>query len=141
MANHNLNTEISLAGTSLLVPSTPLLNETNAVNGTGSLGLMANNCAGTNLPPLSFPFGEQWEADKGSLIAAAWPRPPNFLLVDYYNEGSYPGSVFEVAAQLNNVTYNRACCGLASTAAASELRPLPLGLLIGVVGFAGILLL
>ena len=52
MANHNLNTEISLAGTSLLVPSTPLINETNAVNGTGSLGLMANNCAGTNLSPL-----------------------------------------------------------------------------------------
>lgn len=49
MANHNLNTEISLAGTSLLVPTTALLNETNAVNGTGSLGLMANNCAGTIL--------------------------------------------------------------------------------------------
>ena len=51
MANHNLNTEISLAGTSLLVPSTPLINETNAVNGTGSLGMMANNCASTNLSP------------------------------------------------------------------------------------------
>lgn len=49
MANHNLNTEISLAGTSLLVPTTALLNETNAVNGAGSLGLMANNCAGTIL--------------------------------------------------------------------------------------------
>ena len=56
IANHNLNTEISLAGTSLLVPSTPLINETNAVNGTGSLGLMANNCAGTTLLPLFFPF-------------------------------------------------------------------------------------
>ena len=57
MANHNLNTEISLAGTSLLVPSTPLINETNAVNGTGSLGLMANRCAGTTLLPLFSPFG------------------------------------------------------------------------------------
>ena len=46
MANHNLNTEISLVGTSLLVPTTTLLNETNAVNGTGSLGLMANSCVG-----------------------------------------------------------------------------------------------
>ena len=53
LANHNLNTEISLAGTSLLVPSTPLINETNAVNGTGSLGLMGNNCAGMILPPPS----------------------------------------------------------------------------------------
>ena len=50
LANHNLNTEITLAGNSLLVPTTTLLNETNAVNGTGSLGLMANNCAG-KLPP------------------------------------------------------------------------------------------
>ncbi|KAF6224104.1 hypothetical protein HO133_010678 [Letharia lupina] len=67
MANHNLNTEISLAGTSLLVPTTALINQTNALNGTGSLGLMANNCA------------------------AAWPNSPNFLLVDYYNQGSSPG--------------------------------------------------
>ena len=61
MANHNLNTEISLAGTSILVPSTPLINETNAVNGTGSLGLMANNCAGTTLPPLFYPSRRERE--------------------------------------------------------------------------------
>lgn len=58
LANHNLNTEISLAGTSLLVPSTPLINETNAVNGTGSLGLMGNSCAGMTLAPLFSHFGE-----------------------------------------------------------------------------------
>ena len=46
VANHNLNTEIALGGTSLLVPTTALINETNAVNGTGSLGMMANNCVG-----------------------------------------------------------------------------------------------
>ena len=46
LANHNLNTEIALAGTSLLVPTTALINQTNALNGSGSLGLMANNCAG-----------------------------------------------------------------------------------------------
>ena len=48
MANHNLNVEIKLAGNSLLVPNTVLLNETNNVTGFGSLGLMANNCAGTS---------------------------------------------------------------------------------------------
>ena len=46
LANHNSNTEISLAGTSILVPNTVLINQTNGLNGTGSLGLMANNCAG-----------------------------------------------------------------------------------------------
>ena len=53
------------------------------------------------------------------LVVAEWPTSPNFLLVDYYNEGSSPGSVFEVAAQHNNVTYTRACCGLVPSAAYS----------------------
>lgn len=44
-------------------------------------------------------------------------RAPNFLLVDYYNVGS--GSVFEVAARYNNVTYDRTCCGKASSSDAS----------------------
>ena len=48
---------------------------------------------------------------------AKWDRPPNFLLVDYYNEGNFPGSVFEVAAEMNNVTYNWKCCGKSSDAA------------------------
>lgn len=112
MANHNLNTQISLAGTDLLVPTTALLNETNALNGTGSLGLMANNCAGE-----SFHCIHARLLNVVLILAiAAWPRPPNFLLVDYYNQGSFPGSVFEVAAQHNNVTYNRACCGLVQSA-------------------------
>ena len=46
MANHNLNTQISLAGISLLVPTLTLLNETNAEKGPGSLGSMADDCNG-----------------------------------------------------------------------------------------------
>jgi hypothetical protein len=43
-------------------------------------------------------------------------------LVDYYNEGNFNGSVFEVAAEMNNVTYDRdSCCGTLS--AASSLVP------------------
>lgn len=91
--NHNLNAEFNVFGTELLVPAVSLLNETNNVTGYGSLGLSANNCR------------------------TDWGRAPNFLNVDYYNYGGYPGSVFEVAAQLNNVTYNRSsCCGIASAA-------------------------
>jgi len=47
-----------------------------------------------------------------NICTATWNVPPNFLLVDYYNYGDpKPGSVFEVAARWNNVTYNRPCCG------------------------------
>lgn len=92
MTNHNLNYEISLLGNSLLVPNIPLLNVTNS-NGTdlGMLGLNAEQCNAT------------------------WGYPPKFLNVDYYNVGN--GSVFEVAAKYNNVTYNRACCGIATSGA------------------------
>lgn len=91
LANHNLNYDINLLGTSLLVPYTPLLNVTNNVTGYGSLGMSATNCNQT------------------------WGFPPKFLNVDYYNVGN--GSVFEVAATWNNVTYNRPCCGLPVSAA------------------------
>lgn len=99
MANHNLNLEVTIAGLELLVPNTAILNETNAVSGYGSLGWMADNC--TEL----------------------WHRPPTVLLVDFYNVGNFNGSVFEVAAKMNNVTYNGKCCG-STTSAASGLRPL-----------------
>ena len=68
------------------------------------------------------------------LVAAEWPNPPNFLLVDYYNHGSSPGSVFEVAAQQNNVTYNRACCGLVQSAAYSLRLSSSLLMTVGVLG-------
>ena len=56
LLNHNLNTEISLLGTSILVPNSPTLNVTNAVSGFGSLGLSANQCTGETAPPRSLHF-------------------------------------------------------------------------------------
>jgi len=116
MANHNLNTEISFSGLDLLVPTSSELNVTNNISGFGSLGLMANNCA------------------------ADWGRPPNFLLVDYYNVDN--GTVFEVAAQHNNVTYSQKCCGLDSSVTSAGLvllqrtKPLTIGALaLGIVLF------
>lgn len=51
MANHNLNTEINLLGSSILVPTTPLLNETNAASPDvlGSLGAAAVKCTGKSV--------------------------------------------------------------------------------------------
>jgi hypothetical protein len=46
LANHNLNTEIAIGGISLLVPNTAQINQTNAVTGEGSVGLMSRQCAG-----------------------------------------------------------------------------------------------
>lgn len=93
MINHNLNIELSILGADMLVPARTELNVTNNVTGDGSLGLSANNCR------------------------SDWGRPPNFLNVDYYNMGGFAGSVFEVAAQMNNVTYDRPCCGMATSGA------------------------
>ncbi|KAL2259303.1 hypothetical protein VTK26DRAFT_7070 [Humicola hyalothermophila] len=88
MMNHNLNVEVSLLGQEILVPAVSQLNVTNAAEGRGSLGMAANNCR------------------------SEWGRPPNVLNVDYYNFGNYPGSVFEVAAKMNNVSFERrSCCG------------------------------
>ena len=44
IANHNLNVELSLLGTSMRVPNTAELNSTNAVSGNSSLGQMAETC-------------------------------------------------------------------------------------------------
>ncbi|KAI0913821.1 PLC-like phosphodiesterase [Ustulina deusta] len=102
LINHNLNTQLSILGVDLLVPARTELNITNNATGIGSLGLGANNCL------------------------AQWGRPPNFLNVDYYNYGGFPGSVFEVAAQMNNVTYDRKCCGVATSGGirgVSSLKP------------------
>lgn len=52
--------------------------------------------------------------------SAMWDRPPTWLLVDYYDVGA--GSVFEVAAKANGVTYNRACCGATSTSAGTNVK-------------------
>lgn len=49
MANHNLNVEVSFSGVDLLIPNTAVLNETNAVSGFRSLGLMADNCTGKSV--------------------------------------------------------------------------------------------
>ena len=104
MANHNLNVNVSLGLFSLLTPAIPLLNETNSddANTEGSLERMRSNCT------------------------AEWNRPPNFMLVDFYNVGNFNGSVFQVAADANNVTYNRGtCCGTGKRSDGTRTRQTP----------------
>ncbi|KAK0277237.1 hypothetical protein LTR91_000303 [Friedmanniomyces endolithicus] len=118
LANHNLNTAVDLgaltggsSSESLLIPTYSQLNITNgAENQLGQLEAMRQNCT------------------------REWDRPPNFLLVDYYNDGTpSPGSVFEVAARANGVTYNRRCCGYAVQSAAPALRSSYVALAIAMV--------
>ncbi|KAL3420664.1 tat pathway signal sequence [Phlyctema vagabunda] len=118
LMNHNLNYDINILGNSLLVPNIPLLNVTNSNEGNGSLGASAEQC--TDM----------------------WGKPPRWLNVDYYNVGEGPngnGSVFEVAAQYNNVTYDRACCGLVASSANQMLDTAGRGALVVAVAVVGAL--
>ncbi|KAF1911215.1 PLC-like phosphodiesterase [Ampelomyces quisqualis] len=102
--NHNLNIQVDLGTVDdILIPAYSLLDQVNAASGNGSLGLNVENCE------------------------KMWGRSPNWLLVDYYNFGDFNGSVFQVAATANNVSYNReSCCGVQATSGASaRFRNLP----------------
>lgn len=101
LANHNLNVQLSLTGSSILIPNFADLNLVNANNNSDpSLLTMANTCVND------------------------WNRPPNFLLVDFYDQSNDLGAVFQVAAAMNNVTYTRSCCGLSTglSSKAADLR-------------------
>ncbi|USP81382.1 uncharacterized protein yc1106_08656 [Curvularia clavata] len=89
MVNHNLNINVSLQGIpDILIPAYSLLDEVNAVEGNASVGRNVRECADL------------------------WNRPPNWILVDYYNFGNFNGSVFEVAAEANGVPFRKGrCCG------------------------------
>lgn len=112
LANHNLNLAITLDGLDFLIPNTAVINTTNAAGYEYSMmGLMAENC----------------QANYSG-------KPPTWLLVDYYDTDD--GSVFEVAARLNNVTWDGDCCGPDSTGAASTTRR-SMSLLVGAL-FVGV---
>jgi len=66
----------------VLIPDRKDASVTNGVSGTGSLGVQVQTCV------------------------TAYGRNPNFMLVDFYEFGG--GSVFQVAATANGVTYNPA---------------------------------
>jgi len=79
LINHFLDTVVVFGEPS---PDIAALAQTNGVSGTNSLGAQVDICLATQ------------------------GRPPNFLLVDYYEFGA--GSVFEVAATINGVNYSPA---------------------------------
>ncbi|KAJ7492401.1 PLC-like phosphodiesterase [Mycena latifolia] len=62
------------------VPNVDAANVTNGVSGVGALGTQVDTCVST------------------------YGRAPNYMLVDFYEYGN--GSVFEVAATINGVTYS-----------------------------------
>ncbi|KAL1899885.1 hypothetical protein Sste5346_002751 [Sporothrix stenoceras] len=119
LMNHNVNLLVSLLGQNFSVPALALLNQSNAATGINSLGAAAEVCVDT------------------------WGRPPLILNVDYYDQGSPPGSVFEVAAQLNGVSYENTCCGKTALEVVSGgvKRSVPLGLSAISVAVVGALLL
>ncbi|CCL98115.1 uncharacterized protein FIBRA_00109 [Fibroporia radiculosa] len=75
LINHFLDSDVA----GIPIPDKSQANVTNGVSGVGSLGQQTSTCT------------------------AEYHRPPNFMLVDFYEYGN--GSVFEVAASANGVTY------------------------------------
>ncbi|KAL7007741.1 G protein subunit beta [Cystobasidiomycetes sp. EMM_F5] len=94
MMNHFLDKNLSFFGSVVPVPDTSNLNRTNGVSGTGSLGLQASQCASQH------------------------GRYPTFMLVDFYDAGN--GSVFQVAANLNGLSYVPTMIGNGTTIATSN---------------------
>ncbi|CAE6376060.1 hypothetical protein BN14_10500 [Rhizoctonia solani AG-1 IB] len=80
LSNHFLDKYATVLGIQSLVPDKDALNQTNGVSGVGSLGQEVQTCLALN------------------------GKHQTFFLVDYYNYGE--GSVFEVAAAANGVTYD-----------------------------------
>ncbi|PVH95092.1 PLC-like phosphodiesterase, partial [Periconia macrospinosa] len=90
LLNHNLNIPLNLFNKHILMPALTLLDDINAANSSLNISLAANV----------------------ERCTRGWGRPPNWLLVDFYNRGDFEGSVFEVAARANGVRYVRGrCCG------------------------------
>lgn len=102
LANHNLNVDLDVQslGIDILIPNTAELNNTNSnTTDIGAATTTVDQCT------------------------AEWGRPPNFLLVDYYNIGNFNGSTLAAAAQANNVSYDvNSCCGHTRISAASSLN-------------------
>lgn len=73
MVSHNLNTEVKIAGPSIVVPKTVLLNEANVVEGFGSVHNVGIGCARMESV---FPS----DCEFRNLRADKRGRPPNFLL-------------------------------------------------------------
>ena len=127
IANHNLNIAVEIGAITgggdepFLIPNTAQLNNTNGqFNTRGQLEAAASNCTRKHILTL-FPRNKEYPTNTPS--PGEHGAPPNFLLVDYYNRGDpAPGSVFEVAAKWNNVTYDRPCCGAEARNPASVAR-------------------
>jgi hypothetical protein len=101
LINHFLDEMVNEFGISAPAPNKNEANVTNGVSGTGSLGLQAAQCGAeygrypnfmlVDVSLLQYSF---------TLILPA----PHFCPVQFYEFGG--GSVFQVAASLNGVTYN-----------------------------------
>ncbi|GAA6063501.1 hypothetical protein JCM10212_004763, partial [Sporobolomyces blumeae] len=95
LMNHFLDVNTTLFGQTIPVPATADLERTHASSGDApSMSAQAEQC---------YANFQQW---------------PTFTLVDYYDVGN--GSVFEVAAMMNGVTYTAVAMGNGTTSSSSS---------------------
>jgi len=100
LINHYLDRVLTVAGIAIPTPDKASLNVTNAATGVGSLGAEVDTCV------------------------IAHGRPPNFLLVDFYEFGS--GSVFQVAASSNGVQFTPSSIASPASTNTSSVTTTPL---------------
>lgn len=105
LSNHFLDKYASIVGVQSLVPDKDSLNTTNAASGPGSLGEEAKTCLALNKKQQTF-----FLVDVRTLslfpFLSYFSRPSliGCYALQYYNYGL--GSVFQVAADANGVTYD-----------------------------------
>ncbi|KAF8711775.1 PLC-like phosphodiesterase, partial [Rhizoctonia solani] len=98
LSNHFLDKYASVLGIQSLVPDKDALNQTNAVSGVGSLGQEVQTCLALNGKHQTFFLVDV------SLVVVCRDEVTEITLCQYYNYGE--GSVFQVAATTNGVTYD-----------------------------------
>ncbi|KAF8683390.1 PLC-like phosphodiesterase [Rhizoctonia solani] len=98
LSNHFLDKYASVLGIQSLVPDKDALNQTNAVSGVGSLGQEVQTCLALNGKHQTFFLVDV------SLVVVCRDEVTEIALCQYYNYGE--GSVFQVAATTNGVTYD-----------------------------------
>jgi hypothetical protein len=122
LVNHYLDYNTTLFGTTIPVPSTSELEQTNAVSGTGSLGEQAATCLSEHGYYPTFTLVDYYDVGNGSVFGAfpcLFPTRCDLKDEADFTPSSVPSHPAEYAANLNGVTYSAVTIGNGTTSSSS----------------------